>query len=544
MSAVSSMFLALSLLSAPATVPVTPAATGEPTLRFEPYLFQTARHGHFQAQVAYFDVPQHHTDPGGPTMRLRVVRLPARSGTPRETPIVYLAGGPGGSGVDTARGARWPVFDTVRANADVLLLDQRGTGLSGRHPACPHRHAFDDQRAIDAPGQLAALRSTAARCVAHWRAEGIALDAYNTQESAHDIEALRRALGAERISLWGMSYGTHLAMATLRLYDDRIESAVLMGTEGPDDTIKLPLSADALLAKLEEVMRDDPRAARFAPDLRGTIRRVLETLEHAPAQGRIRRPTGSATLTIGRFDAQLGIAAALGRTRTARLLPIALAEAEQGNYDVLAEFVHAAREHIGSFEVMPLAMDLASGLSPARRALVEAGERASLLGPALNFPFPGIGEDLGIPDLGDDFRAPLRSATPTLFISGTLDGRTPPANAATAAAGFDHASHLTLEGAGHDDDLWLGQPEIPTRIADFFAGLPAPDARLSTPPITFATSLWRELLQGIVPRLLTGTGAALLLGVLTPPILAGWGWRRRRAIRRKSAAETGSPPLL
>lgn len=537
MSASLSRFLALALLcSAAGNLPAADVSVS--SLQFEPYAFETSRHGTIAAEVAFFEVPRRRADPDGTTIRLRVVRLPAlhtSNGTPRPVPILYLAGGPGGSGVGAARGSRWPVFDAMRANADVLLFDQRGTGLSEPPPACPHRHTFEPTEAADPPAYLAALQSIAARCAAFWRDQGIDLDAYNTIDSAHDVEALRQALGVDRLSLWGMSYGTHLATAVLRYHGAHIERAVLMGMEGPDDTVKLPLAADRLLDRLGALVAADPGAAELDADVPGVARRVLTTLASVPVQGLVRRPFGSTVVTIGVFDAQLAIAAALGRSDSARLLPMALAAAEQGNYDVLAEFVHAVREQIGTFNAMPLAMDIASGVSPARRQQVEEAERVSLLGPALNFPLPQIGDGLDIADLGPAFRTPLRSSVPTLFISGTLDGRTPPANAEAAIAGFEYAHRLTLEGAGHDDDLWLSHPEIPTRIAAFFAGDSPADATLQAPPLTFATSVTEEILRAVWQRAgVAGLGlAALVLAGLTG---LAWWWRRRRLRSRAAAA--------
>lgn len=509
-------------------------------LQFEPYAFETARHSTIPAEVAYFEVPRHHAHPDGTTIRLRVVRLPARHpshDTPRRAPIVYLAGGPGGSGVGAARGTRWPVFDAMRADTDVLLLDQRGTGLSEPPPECPYQHKFEPTETGHPVVYLAALQATAARCATFWRDQGIDLDAYNTIDSAADVESLRQALDVDRLSLWGMSYGTHLASAVLRYHGAHIERAVLMGMEGPDDTLKLPLSADRVLEQLSAMVAADPGAAKFDADLPSVVRRVLATLAKTPAQGRVRRPSGTTAVTIGVFDAQLAIAASLGQRATARLLPMALAAAEEGRYDVLAEFVHAVREQIGTFRAMPLAMDIASGVSAARWQQIQKQGNASLLGPALNFPMPQIGDKLGIADLGPAFRAPLHSRVPTLFISGTIDGRTPLANADVASAGFEHAYRLTLEGAGHDDDLWLSHPDIPAHIAAFFAGATPADASLQAPPLRFATSVIEEILRAVWQRV---GPLGLGLAVLVFAGLAGaawWLYKRRARSRSKVGAK-------
>ena len=87
-----------------------------------------------------------------------------------------------------------------------------------------------------------------------------------------------------------------------------------------------------------------------------------------------------------------------------------------------------------------------TGQSPQRRALVEAQARESLFGDALNFPFPELADGLGLTDLGESFRGPLHSDVPVLFFSGTLDGRTPPANARALLPGFSKGRQLLVRG--------------------------------------------------------------------------------------------------
>jgi len=458
-------------------------ASGAPApLVFTPYAFETQKHGTIAAEAGYLEVPRRHADPNGPRMRLRVVRLPATGGDRRAAPVVYLAGGPGGSGIGTGRGPRWPVFDQVRRETDVLLLDQRGAGESEPPPPCPHQHTFDDAQPLQRDAALAALRGVAARCVAYWREAGVDLGAYTTAESAADLEDLRRALKVPKISLWGMSYGTHLALATVRLHGAGLGRVVLMGTEGPDDTLKLPLSADALLAELSGAAKE----AGF-DDLTGSAMRVLAALREQPRQGHSVMHGGKPVM-IGEYDAQLAISASLGRRMTQQWLPLILRDAENGDYDLLAAMVLLLRSEYGSYGAMSLAMDVASGQSPQRRALAEAQARESLFGDALNFPFPALGDGLGLVDLGDAFRGPLRSNVPALFISGTLDGRTPPANAAALRPGFRDSRTLLVRGASHDNEMWLGNPAIAAGIADFLAGRAVGDAELDVGAPVFARS--------------------------------------------------------
>ncbi|HCT56334.1 MAG TPA: hypothetical protein DGD08_03885 [Gemmatimonas aurantiaca] len=479
-------FTASLVLASLATLRAASAQSGASSqIRFEPYTLVTRAHGSIDAELGVLDVPRRHAVPNGPAQTLRVVRLRAIRATPGIAPVIYLAGGPGGSGIEAARGGRWPVFDAVRQHADVILLDQRGTGRSDPPPSCPRPAAapLHNDSLITEARYVATVQQETSRCVAWWRGQGVDLAAYTTVESAHDIDALRRALGVEQVSLWGMSYGTHLALATLRLHPTVVQRVVLMGTEGPDHTWKDPRDADAILGRLSAWSAKDPVARTMTPDLQRSLRDAVQSLAKRPLTGTVQGPPGvGGPMVIGAFDLQLAVAAALGRTQTASLVPVMLSQVQQGDASLVAQLVSGLRDAVLRPAAMPLAMDLASGASRARRSLVQNGERRSVLGSALNFPWTTLeAADFGVPDLGDAFRAPLRSATPTLFISGSMDGRTPPSNADEVRRGFRRATTLLLDGAGHDDDLWVASPRIAEVLARFLNGETVASDTITTP---------------------------------------------------------------
>ncbi len=443
-----------------------------PNLTLEPFTLATRGHGEVPAELGSVNVPRHHEDPTGPSMVLRFVRLKA-VGVATAPPVVYLAGGPGGSGIDAARGVRWPVFDAVRQHADVILLDQRGTGRSEPPPPCPgtSQPIWPVVRALGPSEAATIMKAEAARCVNAWRKQGVDLAAYTTIQSAHDVELVRQALGVPQISLWGMSYGTHLALAVVRAYPAQVARVVLMGTEGPDHTLKSPLEADRLIDRLHRWAGRDRAAQVHTRDLWFVLRRALERLESAPLVVRIPgAPMEAPPVHLGTFDLQLVVAAMIGRTQTSSLLPVMLGALHRGDPSLFAQFAWQVRSQLARFSAMPLVMDVASGASPARRTAVLRDQQQSVLGEALNFPWLTLGEDLGLPDLGDGFRAPVTSDVPALFVSGTMDGRTPVSNAREVMQGFRNARHLILDQAGHDDDLWTSSATIAQRLSRFFAG--------------------------------------------------------------------------
>jgi pimeloyl-ACP methyl ester carboxylesterase len=187
-----------------------------------------------RAEEGRLSVPESRRRPTGRTLELRFVRFVSTSAS-KGPPIVYLAGGPGASGIWSASGDRNGLFMKRRGAGDVIALDQRGAGLSRPAPACPGSWSYPLDRPHD-DDRLAAVLAPFLRACAAAFANSLDVTAFNTAESADDLEDLRVALGADRLALIGMSYGTHLALAYLRRYPSRVERAVLAGVEGPDHT--------------------------------------------------------------------------------------------------------------------------------------------------------------------------------------------------------------------------------------------------------------------------------------------------------------------
>jgi len=174
------------------------------------------------------------------------------------------------------------LFQALRQVADVIAFDQRGTGLSARLPDCSRSWELPLDRAVGLREAERVIEETARFCAAEWRAAGIDLDGYNTEQSADDLEALREALGVPRITLWAISYGTHLTFATLRRHPGSIERVIVAGTEGPDQTLKLPSDQQALLETLAERIAADPATAEMFPSFLDDVRLSLERLERQP----------------------------------------------------------------------------------------------------------------------------------------------------------------------------------------------------------------------------------------------------------------------
>lgn len=444
-----------------------------------PFRFAGWRGAETDAERGFFEVPEDRHDPASRSISLSYVRFPSTAARPGP-PIVYLAGGPGGTATGTATGPRFPIFMALREVADVIAFDQRGTGLSNHIPSRPP--STGPLPALTREGLTRHFRDEFQTAWADWTRAGVAMRGYNTAESADDIDALRRHLGAGKIDLWGISYGTHLALSVLRRHGDRIGRVALASLEGQDQTVKRPAHLDAYLQRVDALLDADPAVRAAVPDLPGLMRRVHARLEAAPAALTVAGPAGPIALEVGGFAVQLLTGSLIANPGTLALLPGLYLALDAGQTDALAPFLGSMAGQLG-VTGMPEAMDLASGISADRLRLIEAEARTAVFGDALNFPMPHLlGAVEGV-DLGDDFRAPLRIETPALLIAGTLDGRTPLEEQAEVAAQFQRRTQVTVENAGHN--VFESHPDVQDLIVRFFRGEAVTDTSLTLPPPTF-----------------------------------------------------------
>ncbi len=153
------------------------------------------------------------------TIGLSIRVRPASPG-PATTALVPLAGGPGQAATPIAADFD-QIFGTDLANRDLLIFDQRGTGRSG----ALHCRSL---------GTNASPTEQAARCAQEL---GAARGKYTTQDSVDDLEAIRQASGYDKLTLYGVSYGTKVAELYAARFPEHVDRLILdsvVGPEGPD----------------------------------------------------------------------------------------------------------------------------------------------------------------------------------------------------------------------------------------------------------------------------------------------------------------------
>lgn len=419
------------------------------------------------------------------SLTLRFVRFPTTSDHPGP-PIVYLAGGPGGSATGTAAGNRYSLFQKLRQVADVIVFDQRGTGLSNELPNCPYRATFPVDSALHREDYVRRTVDNVRRCLSFYDSSGYDLTHYHTEASARDLEALRTALGEDQISLWGISYGSHLAFAYIRLFEERVNRVVLAALEGPDETIKLPANTQRFLHRLARRAATNYGQKPTYPDLLAQMEDVHDRFKAQPIRAPFTSRSGEEiTVTITHFDLQWVVAAHFLRDPSdSALLPRFYQRLHAGDYTELAVKVWVFKKFVlPGFRPMAFAMDQMSGISEGRRRAVRVQRDTTLLGSAVNGLLYEWMEEIPFPSLPSSFRQLPVNDVDALLISGVLDGRTYSWVGAQVAQSFTNGYHGLVDHAGHN--LFMTDPVIGDMILRFFRGQSPKVDRIQLDPVPF-----------------------------------------------------------
>ncbi|TQF06706.1 alpha/beta hydrolase [Kitasatospora acidiphila] len=191
-------------------------------------------------QCATLAVPLDYRQPDGPSITLAVSRIPAAQPRLRRGVLVTIPGGPGGSGLNRPSDAAKRLPQSVLDRYDLIGFDPRGVGQS-TPVSCGLSH--EDLSPVNmypwpAPdggitANVAFAQHLADKC---WSNGGPVLRTLSTANEARDLDSIRSALGARRMSAWGVSYGTYVGAVYATMFPQHTDRVVLDSNDDPDAT--------------------------------------------------------------------------------------------------------------------------------------------------------------------------------------------------------------------------------------------------------------------------------------------------------------------
>jgi len=454
----------------------------------------------------------------------------------RDSHLMYLSGGPGGAGVYEMVDVLFELPELTRRYT-VIGFDQRGTGASGLLRC----------KELERDGRL---RSTEAaeRCAERI---GPARAFYTTPDSVEDMEAIRRAVGARSLTLFGISYGTELALAYARAYPGRVDRLILDSVVDPDESDPFGLAGfRAMGPSLASLCPDRCRGVSADPG--ADLTALVAKLRAAPLRGswfdaRGRRHTGTVrpiAIADLLYDADynpalragvpMAVRAALDNDDAAPMLRL-LADSDAYSLPSDPRDFSAAR-YAAVCEETPLPWPRGT---PLADRFAVARDRALALPGSAFAPFDAevayqdeIDLCLRWPDPGRPPRVigGAYPAVPALLLQGQEDLRTPPEVSAHVATLIPGSRRVTVPGVGHAivgaDSSGCGRRQL----LRFVAGEPVRSRcprvqtdvpATSVPPASFAALAPAAGLAGRVGRTVSAVDATLdYLGFALSPALS------------------------
>ncbi|MGH2938773.1 MAG: alpha/beta fold hydrolase [Solirubrobacterales bacterium] len=416
------------------------------------------------ARCAYLTVPEDRRRPASDRrIRLAVAIVPAVSPKPVADPLVFLAGGPGSSAMGQAQSL---IEAGVNRDRDLILMEQRGALFSQPQLICSESASFVTRRVglvYDALStgrrQVAATRA----CRRRFAARGIDLGAYNTTENAADFAELRQALGIQQWNLFGVSYGTDLALTLMREHPAGIRTVTLDSVVPPQSigpAVFWP-SAREGFDNLFAACASQSRCRHGHPHLRRTFNGLVRKLESHPLTTRIRLEPGTAATKVvmdGGALADWLVLMALGPDVYVEV-PSWIDQLAAGHpQNVAASWARLSQQPGNGLqygvvcgEWVPYQPE-SEMLERSHRAFPSYPDSVLAQAPQIPFSYEECGA-WNVPKAPAAQRQVTRSNIPTLLLSGTFDAVTPPSQARVAARTLSSSSVVSILGVGHGAQL-------------------------------------------------------------------------------------------
>lgn len=375
----------------------------------------------------FVEVPENRAKPDGRMIPVHFVRAGATGDAPLPDPIVYLGGGPGLHATPGANGVIWGNRARLEKR-DLIVVDQRGTGRS--NPLDCFDHGADG--GAEVVRQLFNRdffdRETFRACMQELSKKAD-LTQYTTTASVEDIEAIRRALGYEKINLSGGSYGTRWALEYMRRHPESVRGAVLYGVAPPSELLvervarDFQRDLDALIAACES----DDACSQAYPEFDEQLGRIFKAVRKKPVEVVVRVGGEIVPVTMNYEQLVTAMRFTFYSVHQAAALPSQVQAAAGGDYTPFADNLTALTMQLhnmvaeGLWASVKCAEELPF-IDYERAKRLSAGTALGTLRLESEREICSIWPRGAIPE---DFNQPVESDVPAVLIAGEFDTATP-----------------------------------------------------------------------------------------------------------------------
>ena len=397
-----------------------------------------------QVLCGTLSVPQDYQHPTATHINLNVTVLPAFNNSQNKSPMLFLAGGPGQAATTLASVIQSSHYEVLK-NRDIILIDQRGTGKSSPL-TCEDIEETGTYGLISSDYDMPKLVSA---CLGDITQD---LSQFSSQNAIRDFDAVRQALGHEKVNLYGGSYGTRAALIYMRMFPETLSAVVLDAVSPIETPIGLfgQSSARAFNLMIKDCKADLACFTAF-PNLETQFKALLKRVEDNPISITISHPrlTVPTVLKVDREKLISTVRFQLYSPRTRVLTPFVISEAEKGNYLPFSGML--ALSEFGLEINTPLMMNIVCSEDiPRISAQQSFNDSNNNFGQGLSLQgFKRVCDHWPTYKINSAFEQPVISDIPTLILSGRLDPVTPPSNGETVHSNLSNSAHIVVENTAH-----------------------------------------------------------------------------------------------
>ena len=409
----------------------------------------------------WLDVPERWDDPDdGDMVRLHVARFSA--GPTDTAPLVYLEGGPGGDALANLDQSFDTLFGALVDQHEMIVIGQRGTGSAEPHLQCDETLELS-RDLLATPGDLDTeielYQAAYSECAAGFREAGVDTSAYNSVQSAHDVEALRLALGFERWNVLGISYGTRLAQTLIRLFPEGLRSVILDSAVpmDRDPSVDVPLTASRAFEVLWAGCASSAVCGPAFPELENRFFALVDELDSSPVSIEVSDLlTGEQLTAVINGDDLMGQAFQALYSKSAFAgIPELVAQLELGETAGLEALVS---QSVTSEPFLAAGMFWSVECHEEFPFVTEQSVNDGATGDprydslSESDPLGALDGICGACDAGSapsEENQPVVSDLPVLVLAGEYDPITPPADGEGLLAGFARGYFVELPHTGH-----------------------------------------------------------------------------------------------
>lgn len=473
-------------------------------------------------------VPENRADPDTRLIALPVIRLNAASDTPAE-PVFWVAGGPGQPNRTSYS------IDGLTDNHDFVMVGYRAA--EGQVVLeCPEisKAISNAPGTLLSPESLAAYTAGSAQCAERLESEGIDLAGYTITETIDDMEDARRALGYDKINLYGDSYGTRVQQIYAWRYPESLNRVMMVAVNPPGHLIWDPSVVDAQIADYAELCARDAACSARTDDLVATIREVSENI-----------PGRWMGIAIDIDGVQLMTKIMFNESIQQPGVPVPLSgpaavdlwlDAAEGDYSGMAMISLTKNMFLPNLFTWGHFLSMGGSVEDYRDASLDykafLNPPDALIGAPMSRFVYGFTQGWPAHTIDEEYFEVQPSDVEILLVNGSIDFSTPPQFAAA-----ELLPHLTngelviLEDMGHTETFWYSQPEARAHLVTTFFDTGEVDASLYTyQPLDFDAGLgWSGLAKVLLGIVLAGI---VLLAAAAGLIV--------RLVRRRRAARISS----